>query len=110
MKKKLCVLLLTMITALPACYASFFSFSEPSVSLNAPKGIGYGARPNREAYKPYPAPRGEVPVNQYALERKKHLAEIDDSFRSVDSEYGEALKAADLAVRDFDALTAGSLK
>lgn len=100
-------MLLAITAAAPACYASFFSFAQPAVTLNAPKGIGYGTRPNREAYKPYPAPRGEEPVSQYALEHRRHLAAVGAAFRSAGEEYGQAVKAADLAAKDFDALTRG---
>lgn len=101
------MLFLAIAAAAPVCYASFFSFAEPAVILNAPKRPGYGTPPNREAYKPYPAPRGEVPVSRYALERKRHFETFSAAFRSVNEEYGDALKNADLAVKDFDALTAG---
>ena len=97
-----------MIAAAPVCYASFFSFAGPAVTLNAPKGLGYGIRPNREAYKPYPAPRGEAPVSQYALERRRHFEAVGAAFRSAGEEYGEAVKSADLAAKDFDALSLGN--
>jgi hypothetical protein len=48
-----------------------------------------------------------VPVSQYAIERKRHLAAIGASFQLADEEYKEALQAADEAASDFDALTMG---
>ncbi|MDR3348293.1 MAG: hypothetical protein LBO03_01590 [Acidaminococcales bacterium] len=107
MKKKLFLLFLAIAAAAPVCYASFFSFAGPAVTLSLTKGLGYGKPPNREAYKPYPAPRGEVPVSRYALERKKHFDAVSASFQSISEEYGNALKCADLAAKDFDAMRAG---
>jgi hypothetical protein len=107
MGKKLCLIFLAIAAAVPVCSASFFSFSRPAVLLNAPKGPGYWGRPNREAYKPYPAPQGEVPVSRYAVERKRHFAAVGASFQSANEKYKEALQAADLAADDFDALTKG---
>ena len=101
MKKKLFLVFLGFMLVTPLCRAAFLAFSGPSVILNAPKNL---TRPNREAYKPYPAPRGEVPMSQYIIDNQRQLAATGKAFEDANKQFEQAIKTADTVIRDFNEL------